>query len=139
MRTKKLIHFFFYQWVCKKEFIRSSLLMKWIETYFISKSLMSAHYYLSIPDFPYHTSNLPCSYAIVNVTCYQFNRREKLTCERIHPDIWSQLLILCPDAFPLAMQDLLCMNNDFPPRAHCLVRWWVIVFIQRQIRLRWKS
>uniref|UniRef100_A0A8C3A1K4 Rab3 GTPase-activating protein catalytic subunit n=1 Tax=Cyclopterus lumpus TaxID=8103 RepID=A0A8C3A1K4_CYCLU len=22
------------------------------------------------------------------------------------------------DAFPLAMQDLLCMNNDFPPRAH---------------------
>ncbi|KAF5890244.1 rab3 GTPase-activating protein catalytic subunit isoform X1, partial [Clarias magur] len=26
------------------------------------------------------------------------------------------------DAFPLAMQDLLCMNNDFPPRAHCLVR-----------------
>ncbi|CAL8342432.1 unnamed protein product [Boreogadus saida] len=28
------------------------------------------------------------------------------------------------DAFPLAMQDLLCMNNDFPPRAHCLVRWY---------------
>lgn len=28
------------------------------------------------------------------------------------------------DAFPLAMQDLLCMNNDFPPRAHCLVRWF---------------
>lgn len=27
------------------------------------------------------------------------------------------------DALPLAMQDLLCMNNDFPPRAHCLVRW----------------
>ncbi|KAK3568274.1 hypothetical protein QTP86_002770 [Hemibagrus guttatus] len=22
------------------------------------------------------------------------------------------------------MQDLLCMNNDFPPRAHCLVRWY---------------
>lgn len=33
------------------------------------------------------------------------------------------ILILCPDTFPLAMQDLLCMNNDFPPRAHCLVRW----------------
>ncbi|XP_028991028.1 rab3 GTPase-activating protein catalytic subunit isoform X2 [Betta splendens] len=28
------------------------------------------------------------------------------------------------DPFPLAMQDLLCMNNDFPPRAHCLVRWY---------------
>ncbi|XP_016114542.1 rab3 GTPase-activating protein catalytic subunit-like isoform X2 [Sinocyclocheilus grahami] len=28
------------------------------------------------------------------------------------------------DACPLAMQDLLCMNNDFPPRAHCLVRWF---------------
>ncbi|KAM6987009.1 rab3 GTPase-activating protein catalytic subunit [Aplochiton taeniatus] len=28
------------------------------------------------------------------------------------------------DAFPMAMQDLLCMNNDFPPRAHCLVRWY---------------
>lgn len=36
------------------------------------------------------------------------------------------ILILCPDSFPLAMQDLLCMNNDFPPRAHCLVRWWVL-------------
>ncbi|XP_053899219.1 rab3 GTPase-activating protein catalytic subunit isoform X3 [Malaclemys terrapin pileata] len=22
------------------------------------------------------------------------------------------------------MQDLLCMDNDFPPRAHCLVRWY---------------
>ncbi|KAF3854074.1 hypothetical protein F7725_014762 [Dissostichus mawsoni] len=30
------------------------------------------------------------------------------------------------DSFPLAMQDLLCMNNDFPPRAHCLVRWYGI-------------
>ncbi|XP_074519862.1 rab3 GTPase-activating protein catalytic subunit isoform X2 [Halichoeres trimaculatus] len=30
------------------------------------------------------------------------------------------------DAFPAAMQDLLCMNNDFPPRAHCLVRWYGI-------------
>ncbi|KAF7646725.1 hypothetical protein LDENG_00183410 [Lucifuga dentata] len=30
------------------------------------------------------------------------------------------------DAYPLAMQDLLCMNNDFPPRAHCLVRWYGI-------------
>nr|XP_015213851.1 PREDICTED: rab3 GTPase-activating protein catalytic subunit isoform X3 [Lepisosteus oculatus] len=28
------------------------------------------------------------------------------------------------DAFPVAMQDLLCMNNDFPPIAHCLVRWY---------------
>ncbi|XP_064182780.1 rab3 GTPase-activating protein catalytic subunit [Anguilla rostrata] len=28
------------------------------------------------------------------------------------------------DAVPGAMQDLLCMNNDFPPRAHCLVRWY---------------
>ncbi|XP_069012373.1 rab3 GTPase-activating protein catalytic subunit isoform X3 [Embiotoca jacksoni] len=30
------------------------------------------------------------------------------------------------DALPMAMQDLLCMNNDFPPRAHCLVRWYGI-------------
>ncbi|KAM4525060.1 rab3 GTPase-activating protein catalytic subunit isoform 1-T1 [Odontesthes bonariensis] len=30
------------------------------------------------------------------------------------------------DALPLAMQDLLYMNNDFPPRAHCLVRWYGI-------------
>ncbi|XP_032358737.1 rab3 GTPase-activating protein catalytic subunit isoform X2 [Etheostoma spectabile] len=30
------------------------------------------------------------------------------------------------DAYPSAMQDLLCMNNDFPPRAHCLVRWYGI-------------
>ncbi|XP_061782570.1 rab3 GTPase-activating protein catalytic subunit [Nerophis lumbriciformis] len=30
------------------------------------------------------------------------------------------------DAFPVAMQDLLCTNNDFPPRAHCLVRWYGI-------------
>ncbi|XP_078408592.1 rab3 GTPase-activating protein catalytic subunit isoform X5 [Cetorhinus maximus] len=28
------------------------------------------------------------------------------------------------DALPEAMQDLLSMNNDFPPRAHCLVRWY---------------
>ncbi|XP_048835815.1 rab3 GTPase-activating protein catalytic subunit isoform X1 [Brienomyrus brachyistius] len=28
------------------------------------------------------------------------------------------------DAIPQAIQDLLCMNNDFPPRAHCLVRWY---------------
>ncbi|XP_077873430.1 rab3 GTPase-activating protein catalytic subunit isoform X2 [Ictidomys tridecemlineatus] len=28
------------------------------------------------------------------------------------------------DAIPQSMQDLLCMNNDFPPRAHCLVRWY---------------
>ncbi|CAI5762552.1 GTPase-activating catalytic subunit isoform X1 [Podarcis lilfordi] len=28
------------------------------------------------------------------------------------------------DIIPVAMQDLLCMNNDFPPRAHCLVRWY---------------
>ncbi|XP_048339326.1 rab3 GTPase-activating protein catalytic subunit isoform X2 [Sphaerodactylus townsendi] len=31
---------------------------------------------------------------------------------------------LLEDALPVAMQDLLCMNNDFPPRAHCLVRWY---------------
>ncbi|NWU78467.1 RB3GP protein, partial [Onychorhynchus coronatus] len=31
---------------------------------------------------------------------------------------------LAEDALPLPMQDLLCMNNDFPPRAHCLVRWY---------------
>lgn len=34
-----------------------------------------------------------------------------------------ELCLLLSDAYPLAMQDLLCMNNDFPPRAHCLVRW----------------
>ncbi|KAM9802175.1 rab3 GTPase-activating protein catalytic subunit isoform 7-T11 [Syngnathus typhle] len=28
--------------------------------------------------------------------------------------------------FPFAMQELLCTNNDFPPRAHCLVRWYGI-------------
>ncbi|XP_077584476.1 rab3 GTPase-activating protein catalytic subunit [Stigmatopora nigra] len=28
--------------------------------------------------------------------------------------------------FPIAMQDLLCTYNDFPPRAHCLVRWYGI-------------
>ncbi|XP_067891175.1 rab3 GTPase-activating protein catalytic subunit isoform X2 [Heterodontus francisci] len=28
------------------------------------------------------------------------------------------------DALPEAMQDLLSMRNDFPPRAHCLVRWY---------------
>ncbi|XP_027691412.1 rab3 GTPase-activating protein catalytic subunit isoform X1 [Vombatus ursinus] len=28
------------------------------------------------------------------------------------------------DAIPQSIQDLLCMNNDFPPRAHCLVRWY---------------
>uniref|UniRef100_A0A8D0C8F6 Rab3 GTPase-activating protein catalytic subunit n=1 Tax=Salvator merianae TaxID=96440 RepID=A0A8D0C8F6_SALMN len=28
------------------------------------------------------------------------------------------------DVLPVAMQDLLNMNNDFPPRAHCLVRWY---------------
>ncbi|KAM7104173.1 rab3 GTPase-activating protein catalytic subunit isoform 2-T2 [Molossus nigricans] len=28
------------------------------------------------------------------------------------------------DIIPQSMQDLLCMNNDFPPRAHCLVRWY---------------
>ncbi|NXI72865.1 RB3GP protein, partial [Anseranas semipalmata] len=31
---------------------------------------------------------------------------------------------LTEDVLPLPMQDLLCMNNDFPPRAHCLVRWY---------------
>ncbi|KAG8508882.1 Rab3 GTPase-activating protein catalytic subunit, partial [Galemys pyrenaicus] len=29
---------------------------------------------------------------------------------------------LLEDAIPQSMQDLLCMNNDFPPRAHCLWR-----------------
>ncbi|XP_013856652.1 rab3 GTPase-activating protein catalytic subunit, partial [Austrofundulus limnaeus] len=28
------------------------------------------------------------------------------------------------DPLPSAMQDLLLMHNDFPPRAHCLVRWY---------------
>ncbi|XP_037547652.1 rab3 GTPase-activating protein catalytic subunit [Nematolebias whitei] len=28
------------------------------------------------------------------------------------------------DTLPSAMQDLLYMHNDFPPRAHCLVRWY---------------
>ncbi|XP_012323877.1 rab3 GTPase-activating protein catalytic subunit isoform X1 [Aotus nancymaae] len=31
---------------------------------------------------------------------------------------------LLEDVIPQSMQDLLCMNNDFPPRAHCLVRWY---------------
>ncbi|KAM4697609.1 rab3 GTPase-activating protein catalytic subunit isoform 2-T2 [Rhinophrynus dorsalis] len=28
------------------------------------------------------------------------------------------------DVLPVCMQDLLCTNNDFPPVAHCLVRWY---------------
>ncbi|XP_041431611.1 rab3 GTPase-activating protein catalytic subunit isoform X1 [Xenopus laevis] len=28
------------------------------------------------------------------------------------------------DSIPVCMQDLLCTNNDFPPVAHCLVRWY---------------
>uniref|UniRef100_A0A3Q2EFP5 Rab3 GTPase-activating protein catalytic subunit n=1 Tax=Cyprinodon variegatus TaxID=28743 RepID=A0A3Q2EFP5_CYPVA len=28
------------------------------------------------------------------------------------------------ETLPPAMHDLLCMSNDFPPRAHCLVRWF---------------
>ncbi|XP_069472663.1 rab3 GTPase-activating protein catalytic subunit isoform X2 [Ambystoma mexicanum] len=28
------------------------------------------------------------------------------------------------DTLPLALQDLLVTDNDFPPRAHCLVRWF---------------
>lgn len=28
------------------------------------------------------------------------------------------------DTLPLALQDLLSTDNDFPPRAHCLVRWF---------------
>uniref|UniRef100_A0A8C5R4K0 Rab3 GTPase-activating protein catalytic subunit n=1 Tax=Leptobrachium leishanense TaxID=445787 RepID=A0A8C5R4K0_9ANUR len=28
------------------------------------------------------------------------------------------------DSLPVAMQDLLSTNNDFPPIAHCLVRWY---------------
>ncbi|KAL7991749.1 hypothetical protein Chor_016005 [Crotalus horridus] len=39
-------------------------------------------------------------------------------------------------ALPVAMQDLLCMNNDFPPRAHCLVRCQVPVFVQIHHRSR---
>ncbi|XP_060785256.1 rab3 GTPase-activating protein catalytic subunit isoform X2 [Neoarius graeffei] len=41
------------------------------------------------------------------------------------------------DAFPLAMQDLLCMNNDFPPRAHCLVRCQVPLLVQ--IQQKWRK
>ncbi|ETE60790.1 Rab3 GTPase-activating protein catalytic subunit, partial [Ophiophagus hannah] len=43
---------------------------------------------------------------------------------------------LVEDALPVAMQDLLCMNNDFPPRAHCLVRCQVPVFVQIHHRNR---
>ncbi|XP_075685314.1 rab3 GTPase-activating protein catalytic subunit isoform X2 [Rhinoderma darwinii] len=28
------------------------------------------------------------------------------------------------DTLPVCMQDSLCTNNDFPPIAHCLVRWY---------------
>ncbi|XP_053554210.1 rab3 GTPase-activating protein catalytic subunit [Bombina bombina] len=28
------------------------------------------------------------------------------------------------ESLPVSMQDLLCTNNDFPPIAHCLVRWY---------------
>ncbi|KAK2815400.1 hypothetical protein Q5P01_025867 [Channa striata] len=42
------------------------------------------------------------------------------------------------DAFPVAMQDLMCMDNDFPPRAHCLVRWYglreFVVITPNQLR-----
>ncbi|XP_078084250.1 rab3 GTPase-activating protein catalytic subunit isoform X15 [Mustelus asterias] len=34
------------------------------------------------------------------------------------------------------MQDLLSMNNDFPPRAHCLVRCQVTLFVQIQQKSR---
>ncbi|XP_068102031.1 rab3 GTPase-activating protein catalytic subunit [Hyperolius riggenbachi] len=30
------------------------------------------------------------------------------------------------DNLPMCMQDMLCTNNDFPPVAHCLVRWYGI-------------
>ncbi|XP_077873431.1 rab3 GTPase-activating protein catalytic subunit isoform X4 [Ictidomys tridecemlineatus] len=40
------------------------------------------------------------------------------------------------DAIPQSMQDLLCMNNDFPPRAHCLVRCQVPLFVQ--IHHKWR-
>uniref|UniRef100_A0A8C2D0Q7 Rab3 GTPase-activating protein catalytic subunit n=1 Tax=Cyprinus carpio TaxID=7962 RepID=A0A8C2D0Q7_CYPCA len=36
----------------------------------------------------------------------------------------AETVSLLSDVCPLALQDLLCMNNDFPPRAHCLVRWF---------------
>nr|XP_049583642.1 rab3 GTPase-activating protein catalytic subunit isoform X6 [Syngnathus scovelli] len=38
--------------------------------------------------------------------------------------------------FPFAMQELLCTNNDFPPRAHCLVRCQVPIFVQ--IQQKWR-
>uniref|UniRef100_A0A7N5KMU2 Rab3 GTPase-activating protein catalytic subunit n=1 Tax=Ailuropoda melanoleuca TaxID=9646 RepID=A0A7N5KMU2_AILME len=40
------------------------------------------------------------------------------------------------DVIPQSMQDLLCMNNDFPPRAHCLVRCQVPLFVQ--IHHKWR-
>lgn len=40
------------------------------------------------------------------------------------PSNSSSFLSLSGDSIPQSMQDLLCMNNDFPPRAHCLVRWY---------------
>ncbi|XP_078084241.1 rab3 GTPase-activating protein catalytic subunit isoform X8 [Mustelus asterias] len=40
------------------------------------------------------------------------------------------------DALPETMQDLLSMNNDFPPRAHCLVRCQVTLFVQIQQKSR---
>uniref|UniRef100_A0A8C1Z1V5 Rab3 GTPase-activating protein catalytic subunit n=1 Tax=Cyprinus carpio TaxID=7962 RepID=A0A8C1Z1V5_CYPCA len=36
----------------------------------------------------------------------------------------AETVSLLSDVCPLALQDLLCVNNDFPPRAHCLVRWF---------------
>ncbi|KTF81104.1 hypothetical protein cypCar_00043303, partial [Cyprinus carpio] len=41
------------------------------------------------------------------------------------------------DVCPLALQDLLCVNNDFPPRAHCLVRCLVPLFVQ--IQQKWRK
>ncbi|XP_061697814.1 rab3 GTPase-activating protein catalytic subunit isoform X1 [Syngnathoides biaculeatus] len=38
--------------------------------------------------------------------------------------------------FPSAMQDLLSTNSDFPPRAHCLVRCQVPMFVQ--IQQKWR-
>ncbi|XP_006880869.1 PREDICTED: rab3 GTPase-activating protein catalytic subunit [Elephantulus edwardii] len=43
---------------------------------------------------------------------------------------------LLEDIIPQSMQDLLYMENDFPPRAHCLVRCQVPLFVQ--IHHKWR-
>uniref|UniRef100_A0A3B3CJN1 Rab3 GTPase-activating protein catalytic subunit n=1 Tax=Oryzias melastigma TaxID=30732 RepID=A0A3B3CJN1_ORYME len=45
------------------------------------------------------------------------DEQEKQLFSLLESKITSPLLIR-------SMQDLLCMQNDFPPRAHCLVRWY---------------